>query len=87
MRHCVPAESTGYALITVEEKPSSRHKMEARAMEVRLIGYPEDVEGAYKVNTKDGRILIRRDVKWNDFGPQSKILSEYDKRILYNESD
>jgi transposase InsO family protein len=84
MSFCVPAGATGYALITDEEKPG-RHKMDPRAMEVKLVGYPEEVDGSYLVKTKDGRIRVRRDVKFNDFS--EKKLSEDEMKILYNEDN
>jgi hypothetical protein len=72
---------TGYALITDEEKPN-RHKMDPRAHEVKLVGYPEDVNGSYLVKTRDGRLLVRRDVKFNDFDFEKK-LTEEEMKILY----
>jgi hypothetical protein len=84
MKHCVPVGSTGYALITDEEQPN-RHKMDPRAQEAELLGYPEDVNGSYLVKTKTGRLLIRRDVKFNDFDFDNQKLTEEEMKIIYDE--
>jgi hypothetical protein len=55
------------------------------AYEARLVGYPEDCEGSYyRLLTKDGRVLVRRDVRFNDF-EQPSVLSRRDMDILYSE--
>jgi hypothetical protein len=67
MKHCVPVGSRAYVHVTDEEKPS-RHKMAPRAVEGRLVGYAEDVVyGGYIIKTKTGSILVRRDVRFDDY--------------------
>jgi hypothetical protein len=82
---CVPASSTAYVLHTKEE-PGRNHKMAPKAYEARLVGYPEDCEGSYRLLTKDGKILIRRYVTFNDF-EQPKEFSKRDLNILYSEEE
>jgi hypothetical protein len=85
LSYCVPASSTAYVLHTKEE-PGRVHKMSPKADEARLIGYPEDCEGFYRLLTNNGKLIVRRDVRFNDF-EQPKELSKRDLDILYNEEE
>jgi hypothetical protein len=66
LSYCVPVNSKGYAFVSHEEQPK-RHKMDKVAEEVTIIGYSDDDLGTYIVRTKDGRILYRRDVRFDEF--------------------
>jgi hypothetical protein len=84
MKHCVPVGSKAYVHITDEEKPS-RHKMAPRAVEGKLVGYAEDVYGGYIIKTKTGSIIVRRDVRFDDYSTDKKIFSENELNNIYNE--
>jgi hypothetical protein len=86
MRRCVPVGSTAYVTVTKEEA-GSRHKMEPRAIEGKLVGYPDDVNGAYLIKTKGGKMVIRRDVRFNDYDNQDKQLENEETKMLYSEEN
>jgi hypothetical protein len=79
MKHCVPVGSKAYVHISDEEVPS-RHKMAPRAIEGRLIGYTEDVYGGYLIKTKTGSLIVRRDVRFDDYSKDRKIFNDEELR-------
>lgn len=86
LSYCVPASSTAYVLHTKEE-PGRNHKMSpTKAYEARLTGYPEGCEGSYRLLTNESKLIVRRDVRFNDF-EQPKELSKRDLEVLYNEEE
>jgi hypothetical protein len=84
MKHCVPVGSKAYFHVSDEEVPS-RHKMAPRAIEGRLVGYAEDVYGGYLIKTKPGSLIVRRDVRFDDYSKDRKIFSEAELQNLHNE--
>jgi hypothetical protein len=64
LSYCVPVNAQGYAHISPESKPN-KHKMDPVAEKVTLLGYSED-KGSYLVKTKDGKIKVRRDVRFDE---------------------
>jgi hypothetical protein len=85
LSYCVPAGSTAYVVHTKEE-PGRNHKMSPKAYEAKLVGYPEDCKGAYRLLTKNGKVVVRRDVRFNDFEEQT-ALSRRDMDIIYSEEE
>ena len=55
------------------------------AVEGKLVGYAEDVYGGYIINTKTGSIIVRRDVRFDDYSKDKKIFSEDELNNIYNQ--
>jgi hypothetical protein len=85
MKHCVPVGSKAYVHISDEEVPSRHEMMAPRAVEGKLVGYAEDVYGGYLIKTKNGSLIVRRGVRFDDYSKVRKIFSEEEIRSIYNE--
>jgi hypothetical protein len=60
--------------------------MAPRAVEGRLVGYAEDVYGGYLIKTKTGSLIVRRDVRFDDYSKDRRIFNEKElHNSIYNE--